>query len=174
MSFFSLSTQQSAESRSQSSQVDYLVNYYFLLFQRFCVGREPFRALQTEAGAGSVCGARARSRERASTPPRGARARRGGHCCQWGGRRDLNPRQPDPQSGALTRLSYDHHSSVGKLGFARAKVKLACSCRPTGPVGSASRCSDLVGRKPCQLQRGSFAERWESRRPTKLGAQSAI
>src|SRR5262249_2945551 len=27
---------------------------------------------------------------------------------RWGGRRDLNPRQPDPQSGALTRLSYDH------------------------------------------------------------------
>ena len=26
----------------------------------------------------------------------------------WGGRRDLNPRHPDPQSGALTRLSYDH------------------------------------------------------------------
>ena len=29
---------------------------------------------------------------------------------RWGGRRDLNPRQPDPQSGALTKLSYDHHS----------------------------------------------------------------
>ncbi len=27
---------------------------------------------------------------------------------EWGGRRDLNPRQPDPQSGALTKLSYDH------------------------------------------------------------------
>src|SRR5690349_4780652 len=27
---------------------------------------------------------------------------------RWGGRRDLNPRQPDPQSGALTKLSYDH------------------------------------------------------------------
>ena len=26
----------------------------------------------------------------------------------WGDRRDLNPRQPDPQSGALTRLSYGH------------------------------------------------------------------
>ena len=26
----------------------------------------------------------------------------------WGGQRDLNPRQPDPQSGALTGLSYDH------------------------------------------------------------------
>jgi hypothetical protein len=28
----------------------------------------------------------------------------------WGGQRDLNPRQPDPQSGALTRLSYGHQS----------------------------------------------------------------
>ena len=26
----------------------------------------------------------------------------------WGGRRDLNPQQPEPQSGALP-LSYDHH-----------------------------------------------------------------
>src|SRR4030095_5009052 len=27
----------------------------------------------------------------------------------WGGRRDSNPQQPEPQSGALP-LSYDHHS----------------------------------------------------------------
>jgi hypothetical protein len=38
----------------------------------------------------------------------GERRRRGGR--RWGGRRDLNPRQPDPQSGALTKLSYDHHN----------------------------------------------------------------
>ena len=40
-----------------------------------------------------------------------------GHQCrrgeeEWGGRRDLNPRQPDPQSGALTRLSYDHQDRL--------------------------------------------------------------
>src|SRR5437870_5456148 len=29
----------------------------------------------------------------------------------WGGRRDSNPQQPEPQSGALP-LSYDHHSLV--------------------------------------------------------------
>ena len=28
---------------------------------------------------------------------------------KWGDQRDLNPRQPDPQSGALTGLSYGHH-----------------------------------------------------------------
>src|SRR5437867_5662459 len=33
-----------------------------------------------------------------------------GVSAKWGGRRDLNPRQPDPQSGALTRLSYGHHN----------------------------------------------------------------
>ena len=27
----------------------------------------------------------------------------------WGERRELNPQPPDPQSGALTRLSYAHH-----------------------------------------------------------------
>ena len=27
----------------------------------------------------------------------------------WGERRDLNPRPPGPQPGALTRLSYAHH-----------------------------------------------------------------
>jgi hypothetical protein len=32
---------------------------------------------------------------------------------RWGGRRDLNPQQPEPQSGALP-LSYDHHSDTGK------------------------------------------------------------
>src|SRR3974377_125570 len=31
------------------------------------------------------------------------------YAMRWGGRRDLNPRQPDPQSGALTKLSYGHH-----------------------------------------------------------------
>ena len=35
----------------------------------------------------------------------------------WGGRRDLNPRQPDPQSGALTRLSYDHQHSFPRYFF---------------------------------------------------------
>ena len=38
----------------------------------------------------------------------------------WGGRRDSNPQQPEPQSGALP-LSYDHHSLVrtGTLKFQR-------------------------------------------------------
>ena len=42
----------------------------------------------------------------------------------WGGRRDLNPRQPDPQSGALTRLSYDHHQQDTNLIFAMSAVKV--------------------------------------------------
>src|SRR5207253_6391531 len=32
--------------------------------------------------------------------------------CTRGGRRDLNPQQPEPQSGALP-LSYDHHVKAG-------------------------------------------------------------
>ena len=44
---------------------------------------------------------------------------------KWGGRRDLNPRQPDPQSGALTRLSYDHQQAGFKLDFTRRFVKVA-------------------------------------------------
>ncbi len=43
---------------------------------------------------------------------------------RWGGRRDLNPRQPDPQSGALTRLSYDHQPTRAKLIFFARSVKL--------------------------------------------------
>src|SRR5207247_9145557 len=43
---------------------------------------------------------------------------------KWGGRRDLNPRQPDPQSGALTRLSYDHHPTRAKLILFAPVVKL--------------------------------------------------
>jgi hypothetical protein len=31
---------------------------------------------------------------------------------RWGGRRDLNPQQPEPQSGALP-LSYGHHHCQG-------------------------------------------------------------
>src|SRR6266478_6631057 len=41
-----------------------------------------------------------------------------------GGRRDLNPRQPDPQSGALTRLSYDHQPTRARLIFFSHSVKL--------------------------------------------------
>ena len=37
----------------------------------------------------------------------------------------MNPRQPDPQSGALTKLSYDHHTGrVSKLPGAAHRVKL--------------------------------------------------
>src|SRR6267142_716158 len=43
---------------------------------------------------------------------------------KWGGRRDLNPRQPDPQSGALTRLSYDHQPTRANLIFFARSVKL--------------------------------------------------
>jgi hypothetical protein len=43
---------------------------------------------------------------------------------KWGGRRDLNPQQPEPQSGALP-LSYDHHlfqraQSYRNLEFSQA------------------------------------------------------
>src|ERR1035441_3546749 len=41
----------------------------------------------------------------------------------WGGRRDLNPRQPDPQSGALTRLSYGHQPA-DNLGLPAEACKL--------------------------------------------------
>src|ERR1041384_4396184 len=34
---------------------------------------------------------------------------------KWGGRRDLNPQQPVPQTGALTGLSYAHHN--GKVAY---------------------------------------------------------
>ncbi len=43
---------------------------------------------------------------------------------RWGDRRDLNPRQPDPQSGALTGLSYGHHQGT-KLGFSGMPVKIS-------------------------------------------------
>jgi len=64
-----------------------------------------------------------RSLNRFSTPAP-VRARGGGRSADesWGGQRDLNPRQPDPQSGALTRLSYDHRP-VHKLVFRAARVK---------------------------------------------------
>jgi hypothetical protein len=42
---------------------------------------------------------------------------------RWGGRRDLNPRQPDSQSGALTKLSYDHHNRFVTLCFRGRPVK---------------------------------------------------
>jgi hypothetical protein len=44
---------------------------------------------------------------------------------EWGGRRDLNPRQPDPQSGALTGLSYGHHT--GQHTSFRARESQACA-----------------------------------------------
>ena len=45
---------------------------------------------------------------------------------RWGGRRDLNPRQPDPQSGALTGLSYGHQPTAIVV-FGAACVKLGAS-----------------------------------------------
>ena len=50
----------------------------------------------------------------------------------WGGRRDLNPRQPDPQSGALTRLSYYHRQRTVKLGMGSRSVKLRFLCGACG------------------------------------------
>ncbi len=35
--------------------------------------------------------------------------------CRWGPGRDLNPGPPDPQSGALTRLSYPGHACLAAL-----------------------------------------------------------
>ena len=62
----------------------------------------------------------------------GWKVHREGHLELWGGRRDLNPRQPDPQSGALTRLSYGHQPA-DILSFGAPPVKLAprfpVSCR---------------------------------------------
>src|SRR5216684_3728521 len=46
---------------------------------------------------------------------------------RWGGRRDLNPRQPDPQSGALTRLSYGHQPLAANVDFRGTRVKLGLS-----------------------------------------------
>jgi hypothetical protein len=42
---------------------------------------------------------------------------------KWGGQRDLNPRQPDPQSGALTGLSYDHQPEPESVNFCPPPVK---------------------------------------------------
>src|SRR6184192_3395196 len=43
---------------------------------------------------------------------------------KWGGQRDSNPQQPEPQSGALP-LSYDHQlTQILGLRFAIAKAKL--------------------------------------------------
>jgi hypothetical protein len=52
---------------------------------------------------------------------------------RWGGRRDLNPRQPDPQSGALTKLSYDHQH--------RAKTYVATS-RPSSLLADPKLTAD--------------------------------
>src|SRR6185295_17701505 len=53
----------------------------------------------------------------------------------WGGRRDLNPRQPDPQSGALTRLSYDHQPcGETKVSLHRASSMRAFSDNPAHVV----------------------------------------
>src|SRR5437773_10095488 len=43
---------------------------------------------------------------------------------KWGGQRDSNPQQPEPQSGALP-LSYDHRlTQILGLRFAIAKAKV--------------------------------------------------
>lgn len=68
----------------------------------------------------------------------------------WGGRRDLNPRRPDPQSGALTRLSYDHQPNRierDKLLTFGGSVKLAvnpCKGTPHEGVGWWMSCRPVL------------------------------
>ena len=46
----------------------------------------------------------------------------------WGDRRDSNPQQPEPQSGALP-LSYGHQPGLEtSLGDARGQDALCCPC----------------------------------------------
>ena len=52
----------------------------------------------------------------------------------WGGRRDSNPQQPEPQSGALP-LSYDHHNlSETDLRFPIALCKQRARLFPRTPL----------------------------------------
>src|SRR2546422_367572 len=80
---------------------------------------------------------------------------------EWGGRRDLNPRQPDPQSGALTRLSYDHQPPGTKLVFAAACVKFgarsACSGQPC-----SSRVAAWSGSKTANFSANFPRRSWRS------------
>ena len=83
------------------------------------------------AGAGHGCRIGTRAKFRAVT---------GNHSQDqksWGGRRDLNPRQPDPQSGALTRLSYGHQPA-DNLVFRSTVVKFS------NPKGRSSRPPDFT------------------------------
>jgi hypothetical protein len=51
---------------------------------------------------------------------------------KWGGQRDSNPQQPEPQSGALP-LSYDHQlTQILGLRFAIAKAKVRAGRREPG------------------------------------------
>ena len=76
---------------------------------------------------------------------------------KWGGRRDLNPRQPDPQSGALTRLSYDHHSDR-RAQYAVGSSGSSLGWRRTAGLGRGFSGSDRWGRAICRDGRGGSAE----------------
>ena len=47
--------------------------------------------------------------------------------CKWGEQRDLNPRPPDPQSGALTGLSYARHNPLVLPGDSKPIIEIARS-----------------------------------------------
>ena len=54
---------------------------------------------------------------------------------KWGGQRDSNPQQPEPQSGALP-LSYDHRLiQILGLRFAIAKAKVGAGLAQASRIG---------------------------------------
>ena len=50
----------------------------------------------------------------------------------------MNPRQPDPQSGALTKLSYDHQPA-DKVVFLKRRVKVGLCRSGTGSATAGDR-----------------------------------
>jgi hypothetical protein len=70
----------------------------------------------------------------------------------WGGRRDLNPRQLDPQSRALTGLSYGHQPAHNLCaGAARVSVEgildefLDDGRRPLNHFAGGDLVGDMLG-----------------------------
>ena len=53
---------------------------------------------------------------------------------EWGERRELNPQPQDPQSCALTRLSYAHHKGIkteeNELSYARRPSAMEKTAMP--------------------------------------------
>ncbi len=71
----------------------------------------------------------------------------------WGGRGDLNPRPPEPQSGALTKLSYGHHvcrsDYIARVGTRSSyRVRNAARRQSVRAPGSSARYVQSAGGRP--------------------------